>query len=191
VSIRHPIPVPCACGCGAITKGQSTSGFVTGHRNRGRTSWGRKKPGGFPDGVQIDPEDAIKYGVYRWSLSGNGYVQRHHVIEPCKYTKLRLHREILGFPDGVVDHVNGDKLDCRRCNLRVIDLQGNAQNQRLSQLNTSGHRGVSWNKAQGKWYAHAKVNRKMISLGFFDDLYEAAKVATEYRKTHYKSFIER
>lgn len=189
MSIRHPVPVTCACGCGGMTKGQSKSGYITGHQNRGARHKSRSP--GFPDGVLIDEADRIRFGMHSWSLSGNGYVQRHHVISVRKYTKIRLHQEIMGFPDGIVDHVNGDRLDYRRSNLRVVTDQGNAQNQCLSSRNTSGYRGVSWNKASEKWYAHAKMSGRMISLGLFDDLHEAGKVAREYREQHYKSFVNR
>lgn len=192
MSIRHPVFLPCACGCGELTKGQSKSGFVVGHANRGRSAVHRKKEPGFPDGVLLDDADREAFGIYRWSISGNGYVQRHHVIAPGKYTKIRLHREITGFPEGVlIDHINGNKLDNRRANLRAVDDQGNAQNQRLTLKNSSGYRGVSWRAEARKWYAYATIDRKMISLGFFDDVHEAGRVALEFRKKHYKSFIER
>jgi hypothetical protein len=173
-----------------MTKGAGKSGFAIGHSNRGKRGPRALAPG-FPGGVLLDDPDRKAMGKYRWSISGNGYLQRHHVIAPGKYTKKRLHQEIMGYPDGIIDHINGNKLDNRRCNLRITDDRGNAQNQCLSSRNTSGHRGVSWNRKMGKWYAHAKIDRKMIWLGLFDDLEEAARVALEFRKANYTSFIDR
>jgi hypothetical protein len=175
-----------------MTKGQHKKGvapFITGHGNKGAKRAPRSP--GFPDSVLIDDDDRALFGHHSWSLSGNGYIQRHHTTEQGKHTKLRLHREIMGLPDGIVDHINGNKLDNRRCNLRVTDLQGNAQNQSLSAKNTSGHRGVSWRKNEQKWYAYAKIDGAMLSLGFYDELEEAARVAREYREKHYKSFVIR
>ena len=189
MSIRNPVPVLCVCGCGEMTKGQSKSGFITGHQNRGKRHASRSP--GFPAGVLLDDEDRARFEHHSWSISGNGYVQRHLVTDDGKYSKVRLHREIMGFPDGLVDHRNGNRLDCRRANLRVVCDQGNAQNQCVSRRNTSGYKGVSWNRASRKWYAYAKINRRMISLGFFDDVHEAARVAREYREQHYPSFVNR
>lgn len=192
MSIKNPIPVPCACGCGQMTKGQSKSGFVVGHQNRGRSAGHRKKEPWFPDGTLLDDEDRERFSIYRWSVSGNGYLQRHHVIAPGKYTKIRLHQEIMGHPKGCkIDHINGNKLDNRRSNLRLVDDTGNAQNMRKRGRNTSGYRGVSWSKKQGQWQAYAHKQRKLIHLGFYDDLQEAARVATEYRRQHYKSYVDR
>lgn len=140
----------------------------------------------------LDDEDRERFGTYRWSVSGNGYLQRHHVISPGRYTKIRLHQEIMGQPKGVlIDHINGNKLDNRRQNLRLVDDVGNAQNQRKLDRNTSGYRGVSWSKAQSKWQAYAHKERKLIHLGYFEDLHEAAKVTNEYRRQHYKSYVDR
>lgn len=192
MSIRHPVSIPCACGCGQMTKGQSKSGFVTGHANRGRSAWHLKGVPGFPDGVLIDALDRERFGGHRWSIGGNGYVQRHVVLAAGKYSKSRLHREVMdAAPGDIVDHINGNRLDCRRENLRIVDDRGNAQNQSKSPKNTSGYRGVSWHKQNQKWYAYAKINGVMISLGFFDDVHEAGAVAKKFRKRHYEAFVDR
>ncbi len=181
-------PVLCLCGCGEMTKGYGA--FLVGHFLIGKEKFG-KKPPGFPSGVLLDEADRAAFGIHRWSLDGAGYVQRHHQIGYLKHTKIRLHREILGFPKHFVDHINGNRLDNRRINLRIVNDKGNAQNKGASSRNTSGHRGVSFNKRSGKWYAYAKLDGRMISLGFFDDIEEAARVAREYREKHYAAFTGR
>lgn len=180
--------VPCSCGCGLMTKGKSKGlPYYPGHANKGKRHEPRSP--GFPEGVLLDDEDRERFIEFSWSLSGNGYLQRHHVTETGRYTKKRLHQEIMGAPYGMtVDHINGNKLDNRRVNLRIVDQQANTQNRRP---NSSGHRGVSWNKRSGKWYAHAKIDRKMISLGFYDNLEEAIRVADEFRRKHYRGYIDR
>lgn len=187
---RERIPVLCSCGCGLLTKGRAKGlPLFRGHGNRGR----RHKPRspGFPDGVILDELDRINLCQHSWSLSGNGYIQRHAEKIGGGWTKVRLHREILDFPDGLVDHINGNKLDCRRHNMRVTNHQGNAQNQSLSVKNTSGHRGVSWRAVIGKWYAYGKIDGRMIALGFYDDLQEAADVALKFRQENYSHFVDR
>ncbi len=98
--------------------------------------------------------------------------------------KVYLHRTILGLVHGdkrVVDHINGDPLDCRRRNLRIATPALNGQNVR-AHGGTSEHRGVGWHC--GKWRAGAKVNGKSVHLGRFTDELEAAAVARAYRLAH-------
>ncbi|MDE2354184.1 MAG: hypothetical protein KGL17_04085, partial [Betaproteobacteria bacterium] len=100
-----------------MTKGQHKKGalpFVTGHQNRGRRFSQAGKPRGFPEGTLLDDADREVYGVHRWSISGNGYLQRAKRLADGRLTKVRLHREILGQPAGIVDHINGNRLDNRR-----------------------------------------------------------------------------
>ncbi len=77
------------------------------------------------------------------------------------------------WPAVQIDHVNGIPGDDRFCNLREATRAENQRNCRRPSHNTSGHKGVSWRKAAKKWYAYIKVNRRMIALGFFDNIDEA------------------
>lgn len=99
-----------------------------------------------------------------------------------------MHRQILGLPLRDVrqsDHINGDRLDNRRANLRVVTNAQNSQNKtRLNSNNTSGHKGVYWNKARGKWQAYGKIDGRARYLGLYDDIETAAQVARAYRASH-------
>ena len=64
-----------------------------------------------------------------------------------------MHREVLG-TDQFVDHINHNTLDNRKCNLRVVTKSQNTMNQNF--------KGVS--KYGCKWYAHIKINQKMLIL---------------------------
>jgi hypothetical protein len=88
-----------------------------------------------------------------------------------------LHRFITDAPKGlVVDHINGDTLDNRRSNLRIVAHQNNMRNQAGPQKNnTSGILGVSWHKQRGKWNARIGHNGSKIHLGLFDNLEDATK----------------
>ncbi len=68
-----------------------------------------------------------------------------------------------------VDHINGDTLDNRDCNLRLATRKQNGRNRRRNRNNTSGYKGVYWHKANGKWAAQIVVNGKRRHLGYFDD----------------------
>ena len=79
-----------------------------------------------------------------------------------------MHREMLSPPPGMdVDHINGNPLDNRRANLRVCTRSENNGNLRRPRHNTSGFKGVCWEKWSGKWKATIKVKGKSRSLGRF------------------------
>lgn len=87
-----------------------------------------------------------------------------------------LHRLIMNAKDNeYVDHINFNKLDNRKCNLRICSKAENTQYQQISTRNTSGYKGVSWDKENNKWYAQIKTNGKHFNLGRFDNKHEAAK----------------
>lgn len=119
-----------------------------------------------------------------WHLS-SGYVRRW---EPDHSRKYALHRVIvarmLGRPmvaGEVVDHINGNPLDNRRCNLRAVTPTQNAQNRRLQRNNTSGYRGVSFDKSRGVWQAMACHNGRQVSCGRHPTKELAAEAAMRTR----------
>jgi hypothetical protein len=96
-----------------------------------------------------------------------------------------LSRLLLGVSDGdaLVDFKNDDTLDLRRSNLICVTESGKQLNRRrLNSNNSSGFRGVSWDRKRGKWVASVKYRGKSIWLGYFSDKTEAARVAEEKRK---------
>lgn len=90
---------------------------------------------------------------------------------------IRIHREIMGLDaydnETVVDHINRNRADNRRFNLRITDITGNAQNSGIQKNNTSGIIGVGWHKRYGKWYASIGIDNKNIHLGSFDNKEDA------------------
>lgn len=85
-----------------------------------------------------------------------------------------MHRVILGVQDGIlVDHCDGDGLNNQRFNLRPANQFQNQQNRGIDRNNTTGLKGVTWNKAAQKWYAFIGVNGKHTYLGGFDFKLEA------------------
>lgn len=84
--------------------------------------------------VLYSPEDHELIRSYRWSLSA-GYAVTSVPVGDGKYYGLYLHRAILNLPRGagssaMGDHINGNRLDNRRKNLRIVDAKGNARNRR-------------------------------------------------------------
>lgn len=81
------------------------------------------------------------------------------------------------WPDGEVDHINGDPADNRIDNLRVVSAQGNARNKRRDHRNTTGVPGVYWHKEAGKWCAGINKREKLGYFSNFEDAVKARKAA--------------
>lgn len=91
-----------------------------------------------------------------------------------------LHRVIMGDPAGAeVDHVNGDGLDNRRENLRVVTHQQNTRNTRLRRTSRSGYKGVSKAKHVDAYRARIFLDGKEVWLGYFKSAVEAARAYDE------------
>ncbi len=91
-----------------------------------------------------------------------------------------LHRVIAGTPDHMMtDHVSGDGLDNRRANLRHATCADNQHNSKKAINNTSGIKGVHWNKQAGKWRAQIQVNRRRMTVGAFTNIDDAAAAYAE------------
>jgi hypothetical protein len=133
----------------------------------------------------VDVEDAQLAG-HRWSLGAEGYVTRRARAAGGGYLTYALHRVILGLRHGDAregDHIDRDPLNNRRSNLRVLSHSHQMQN--VPSLGaTSPHRGVSFDKAHGKWKATARAGGKRHHLGFFTDEQEAARVTRDFRREH-------
>lgn len=85
------------------------------------------------------------------------------------------------FPDGMIDHINRIPSDNRIKNLRVANGSQNRMNSKIPCNNSSGYKGVVWNKSSGKWQAQAMLSKKTHYLGVF--------VTAEQAATAYKDFI--
>lgn len=82
-----------------------------------------------------------------------------------------LHRWLMNCEqDKVIDHINHNTLDNRRCNLKICT---NLENQQNKRNNTSGCVGVRWHSQGKKWNARIVINSKEISLGMFNTYDEA------------------
>lgn len=77
------------------------------------------------------------------------------------------------WPEGEIDHINGDKSDNRISNLREVSTLRNGKNRPKQANNTSGVTGVAYSAAKRKWFARIKVSQKLIHLGYFESMPEA------------------
>lgn len=88
------------------------------------------------------------------------------------------------FPDGEIDHINGNTLDNRICNLRDVTRQDNCKNRTKRSDNKSGVNGVVWYPPSQKWQASIAHDKKTIHLGYFSDI-ECAKKARKEAEAKY------
>jgi hypothetical protein len=117
----------------------------------------------------VDDADYAVVSALKWHAvrcSGNKWYARN--------TGVYLHRFLI--PDSSrVDHRNGDGLDNQRANLRGCTHRQNIANQARSSANTSGYKGVTWDKDRQKWIVHVGLDNKMHFVGRFKDIIEAAR----------------
>lgn len=103
-----------------------------------------------------------------------------------------MHRQVLGMgPEDKrqADHMNRDKLDNRRFNLRIVEKDGHNKQNVPARGGYSEHRGVSYDKARGKWIAQVKLNGKKWGRRF-DTEGEAAEAARAWRLEHMPFAVE-
>jgi hypothetical protein len=120
----------------------------------------------------IDAEDAYRAAQYRWGLDKHSYL---YTGIGCKM--VGLHRFLLNLEVGdskIVDHIDRNPLNNTKVNLRLCSGAQNQGNRKINKNNTSGYRGVSWEKTNQKWKACVYKNNKQIWLGLFDSKEKAA-----------------
>jgi hypothetical protein len=135
--------------------------------------------------AKIDKEDYVKVSKYKWHNS-LGYAQAYSKDTP--YNPVAMHRLIMNDPIGFsIDHINHNRLDNRKCNLRFCNMSQNIANSLLSKINTSGYKGVDWHKGSRQWRARITINGKRFDLGNFKSIKNAAEA---YNKKAKKIFGE-
>lgn len=125
----------------------------------------------------IDDVDA-SLASFRWCMV-SGYAWR-----PTGNGGAYLHRALLGLANGDSrqgDHIDRNRLDCRRSNLRILPPAANSQNV-PARGGASRYRGVTWSKQKGKWKAGAKLGGRYHHIGHFDDEDQAGAAALAWRR---------
>lgn len=139
--------------------------------------------------AMVDAEDYAYLSRHRWYMNQSGYAMRNVKIKPGRgnQRQMMLHRELLALPIGDPrqgDHINRDRLDNRRSNLRICTHAQNHQNRKSRAGSSSQYRGVSFHRRALKWAANGTLDGKTHFLGHFDDEQEAADVAAAWRRQH-------
>ncbi len=136
----------------------------------------------------LDSEDHDLLATYKWYLDNNGYIFRS-VRDGKKKCSVRLHRLVLAriigrslIPSDIGDHINRNRIDNRRSNLRVATRAQNSQNSKTR--SKWGYKGVSFDKKcpRRPWRGVVDQNGHCCHLGQFDTVEHAAEAVRNKRK---------
>lgn len=125
--------------------------------------------------VLVDDDDFEYLNELTWRKLG--FYAVTSVRNGKKTTNFYMHKMVMrAGKQQIVDHVNGNMLDNRKCNLRFATKQQNQQNQKRRSNNSTGYKGVWLNKKTGKYVAQIGIeNSRSRKLGTFETAEEAAR----------------
>lgn len=143
----------------------------------------------------VDDEDYEMLKNRKWSENGNGYPRNgftNRILNPNKQQIfVMMHRVIMWSPDGmVIDHIDGNKLNNQKKNLRVCSPTDNKRNRGMSRRNTSGYKGVYWQRANKKWYAAINTDERFLNVGSFENKEDAARAYNAAASKYHGEFAK-
>lgn len=141
--------------------------------------------------AKVDDEDFEYLNKWKWSVSSNNYAVRRvsRKLKGKNNIIILMHRQIMKTNKNMqTDHINQNKLDNQKSNLRMCTRSENSCN-RLKRKNTSSkYKGVCWDKAKKKWVAQVwKDNVKVLNKRFPTEK-EAAIAYNKKSKIFHKEF---
>lgn len=136
--------------------------------------------------VMVDDEDFKFLNQFYWQADKNSSIATH---KKGDRKRILMHRLIMNPPIGIeIDHIDGNRLNNQKSNLRFATSSQNKINRGARKDNSSGFKGVSWNKNLKKWGVRLMINKKYKHLGLFKDKIEAAKVYNENALKYYGEY---
>lgn len=134
------------------------------------------------DYMICDIEDWENLKRYSWSKGKGGYA----VSGTQNGGSVYFHKKVTNTTSEIVDHINRNKLDNRKCNLRITNQRVNGYNAKLSVRNTSGHKGINRSANGEKWIARIYVEGRNMYLGTYETIEEAIKARKKAEEKYYK-----
>ncbi|WP_417615353.1 HNH endonuclease [Parasphingorhabdus sp.] len=143
--------------------------------------------------ILVDEDDFERVNRKAWCVyDENGvFICVNIRRQAGKFKRIRLHRFIMRATKGqIVDHINGDRTDNRKANLRFTDATGNTRNQaKIKRTTSSIYKGVCKKKTgHARWHSYIYIKQKQINLGFFIEEIDAAKAYDEAARVHFGEF---
>ena len=135
----------------------------------------------------FDLEDYDKIKDYYWLKTEYGYI---HSTNRKDKQYVFLHRLVMNIndPEIICDHINCNKIDNRKNNLRIATRSGNATNRPPYEKSVSGYSGVTFDKTKNKWLVRIYINHKQVNLGCYDNLDEAIAKRLKAEEKYYGEF---
>lgn len=136
----------------------------------------------------IDDSDFELVNKYKWYLSSSGYAVTYRKLK-SGWRPININYLIMGEPKGFdTDHINHNKLDNRRKNLRICSHSENMRNMKLRSRGTSKFTGVCWCKSKKLWMAYIGYKNKDYNLGYFENELDAVKIRDLKAKELFKEY---
>lgn len=139
----------------------------------------------------VDDDDYERLKGFTYSINNCGYARRYDKelsLRRNKVSCILMHRDIMGTPPPglFVDHINRNRLDNRKCNLRFVTRKQNNANRgkNKNKPSTSRYLGVSYDPKRKKWKAQISHYNKNKFIGRYDTEEQAA-VAYNVAAIHY------
>lgn len=124
--------------------------------------------------VMVDDEDYEYLNQFYWFVDSYGSVSSK--LGGKGRRGMLLARLLLNPPDNLeIDHIDGNRLNNQKSNLRLATSSQNKINRGPRIDNKSGYKGVSWHSQRKKWTARIMINGNNKHLGLFENLVEAAR----------------
>lgn len=135
--------------------------------------------------IKIDAEDVNRVKMFTWSLHTAGYATSALGSSNGYRSSILMHRLVMSFPESIVDHLNGNRLNNTKENLRECSRSQNKMNSKARSDSLTGLKGVT--ASYGKFQARIMINGKSRSLGLFSTKEEAFD---RYKKASIENFKE-
>jgi len=140
----------------------------------------------------VDDDDYLNLIAFKWYYS-HGYAVRHpKMVRGYRRGKISIHREILHTPKGkLTDHINGNTLDNRKSNLRIVDIYKNGWNQKILKNTPSGFKDIYWRKTDKAWEVRVMEHGKRHSVGYFKNKDDAVDALLRALKKYHQGYANR
>lgn len=136
----------------------------------------------------VDDEDYEYLNQWKWYFNGK-YATRNKPVTSSYRVPEYMHRIVMNTPDGMdTDHINHNKLDNRKENLRVCTRVQNKYNTAKTSRNTSGYKGVSWSTDKNKWEVLIRHEGCSIFVGRFSSIEKAARAYDDAARIYHGKF---
>lgn len=134
----------------------------------------------------VDEEDYDLLMQHKWHYSNSGYASKRFSKKTVSIHRFVMDKYLTA-DNLVIDHINRNRLDNRKSNLRVCTTQQNCWYRKTKAK--SGYRGVYWHNRSNLWYSQIRdKDSKKIHIGMFNNVVDAAKAYDVYSKKLHGDF---